>query len=308
MYQEVLDTFREDTLPDLDAVVFAALEYYEEHPSRVKIPALDEKFVVLGSQGAYTTGQLLYRGEDAVFGDESTYPDVLATHADRDVVVVISASGEKHAPEMVRYAIEEGYEVYLLTTNKKSRAADILDKEHVVVFPKLREPYTYNVSTYMGMLLAQSGEKAGAIKRNLEELLPALPETFLSFDAFCFIIPPQYEAMRGLFLAKFDELFGPKITARVYTTEQIHHAKTVVPSATECFISFGERNKEYGTGDTRVHIPLRESSGVVDLMAIGYAVIGEIQKQLPPYFKDNIERYVKEASRRFDSDIKVIVE
>ncbi|MBX2866888.1 hypothetical protein KTR10_02960 [Candidatus Kaiserbacteria bacterium] len=308
MYQDVLVTFREDSLPDLDTVVLGALEYFEDKPSRQELPAQDKKVLVLGSEGAAVTGRLLYEDRNAVFADESTYEETYEAHPDIEAVVVISASGSKHAPEMVKYAKERGSEVFLLTTAKSTPAEKLLDTEHVLVFPRLREPYTYNVSTYMGMLLSKTKEDAGAIKQHVETVLPALPENFGSFDAFCLIIPPQFDSLRGLLLAKFDELFGPRISARVFTTEQMKHAKTVVPSPTECFISFGERNKVFGTKETRLHIPLREHAGIVDLMAMGYAIIGRIQNQLPPYFKDNIEVYVKEASRLFNTKIKVIVE
>ena len=45
---------------------------------------------------------------------------------------------------------------------------------------------------------------------------------------------------------KFDELFGPMITTRVYTPEQTKHAKTVIDSDTELFISFGYENMLFG--------------------------------------------------------------
>jgi len=306
MYQDILENFREDTLPDLDTVVLGALEYFEKEKTRQIIPAKDQRILVLGSQGASTVGKLLYADSDAVFANESTYKDALRVHG-VSAVVVISASGSKHAPEMVAYAKKKGIETFLLTATKGSPAGKLLDTDHVTVFPKLREPYTYNVSTYLGMLLAKSEENAGKIKAHIERIVPGMPDTFASFDAFFLIIPPEFEELRGLLLAKFDELFGPRIAARVYTTEQAKHAKTVVPSSTECFISFGERNKIFGTPETRVHIPLSEYGDVAGLMATAYVVIGHIQKQLPPYFKDNIEVYTKHASKIFNTEIKTIV-
>jgi len=306
MYQDILATFREDSLPDLDTVVLAALEYFERDPSHKELPAQDKKVLVLGGGGAYTTGSMLY--DAAYTANESTYTTAFDTYTDIEAVVVVSASGAKHAPEMVAYAQKQGIETFLITTTRKSPAGKLLDTEHVHIFPRLREPYTYNVSTYLGMLLAKTREDAGGIKGHVETVLQGLPDSFSSFDAFTLIVPPAFESVRGLFIAKFEELFGPRIAARVYTTEQIKHAKTVVSSPTECFISFGERNKVFGTKETRLHVPFSETADVAECMALGYAVIGTIQKQLPPYFKDSITGYVKEASKLFDTKISVIVE
>jgi hypothetical protein len=43
------------------------------------------------------------------------------------------------------------------------------------------------------------------------------------------------------------------------------------------------------------------------MMAIGYYVIGQIQKQLPPYYKDRIAAYTKETSEAFGNTITPIV-
>jgi hypothetical protein len=42
-----------------------------------------------------------------------------------------------------------------------------------------------------------------------------------------------------MFLTKFDELFGPLMSARMFTFEQTKHAKTVVASEPELFINQG---------------------------------------------------------------------
>ena len=46
----------------------------------------------------------------------------------------------------------------------------------------------------------------------------------------------------------------------------------------------------------------------VAMMAIGYVVIGNIQKQFPPYYKERIETYCKETSEMFGSLISPIVD
>ena len=96
------------------------------------------------------------------------------------------------------------------------------------------------------------------------------------------------------------------ITGRVYTPEQTKHAKTVVPSERELFISFGYRNDLFGA--KRLFVPLPDNAGFGAVVATGYYVIGRIQKQHPPYFKDNIEAYAELASRVFNQTIRPLVE
>ena len=114
--------------------------------------------------------------------------------------------------------------------------------------------------------------------------------------------------MREMFLTKFDELFGSKVSARVCTPEQAKHAKTVVPSKTELFIGLGHENMLFGTQEQRWNIALPEGAGYVLMMALGYYVIGNIQKQHPPYFKQHIERYTQFSSTVFKQEITPVVE
>jgi hypothetical protein len=48
------------------------------------------------------------------------------------------------------------------------------------------------------------------------------------YDAFYLMVPPALDSIREMFLTKFDELFGPLVSARVFTFEQTKHSKTVV--------------------------------------------------------------------------------
>ncbi len=59
----------------------------------------------------------------------------------------------------------------------------------------------------------------------------------------------------------FDELFGPMLTGRCYTWRQTLHAKNVVESERELFISFGYDNELFGHEDARLNIPLPPNAG-----------------------------------------------
>ncbi|MCD5381748.1 MAG: hypothetical protein LR017_00350 [Candidatus Pacebacteria bacterium] len=308
--KQILDTFTEETLPDLDVVTLGALELL----GGAALPNIDtllsKRTLVVGSGNAGVTGRIIFDGVKALHADEGTYKQILSTAKESlDSAVLISASGGKHAVEIAEELKRSGLMVHLMTTNSKAEAAVFVDKDRWYTFPKNREPYTYNTSTYMSMLLAKTGESPAAILAFLmEDTARRLPDTLGQYDAFYCIIPPEFAAMREMFTTKFDELFGAKVSGRVFTYEQTKHAKTVVPGDNECFISFGAENTTFGIPGCRVHVPLPREVGCVGMMAVAYYTIGQIQKQHPPYYRDNIQNYTREASKLFGSIITPVVE
>jgi hypothetical protein len=220
----------------------------------------------------------------------------LATIPEIDGVVVISASGGKHAPGIVRTARGAGKRVVLITTTPDSPASrELADPADALVFPRNREPYTYNTSTYLGMILASTGERAediaSFIRQHFSEAIQ-FPD-FASYDKFLLVVPPQ--------------LFGRMIARDVETSEYMSHAVTVVPSR-ELFISFGVENTTWGDPAHRLYIPLPDTTDYGAIMAIGYYMIAQIQKAHPPYFKDNIVQYCETAGKAFGTTIFPIVE
>ena len=178
-----------------------------------------------------------------------------------------------------------------------------------MVFPKNREPYTYNTSTYLGMILARTRENPADILDFIKNTVePSLLRNFADFSSYTFIMPPEFEAERGMLRTKFDELFGPYILGRIFTSEEIKHAKTVVTSGDELFISFGVPNEHFGLPKNRLNLPLPEDAKAGAMLAISYFVIGKIQKAHPPYFKNSIVTYAEQAAKIFGHSIKPIVE
>jgi hypothetical protein len=218
-----------------------------------------------------------------------------------DGAVLISASGGKDAPAMARELLKRRIPAVLLTCNPQAPARELVSR--TIVFPKQPEPYTYNTSTYLGMVLARTGEDPKNILDHLKRL--KVPEDLGKYSAFFMMIPHQFELAREMFLTKFDELFGPIVSERVFTLEQTRHAKTVVESEKELFISFGEKNRLFGT--KRLDVPLPKKADYGAMLATGYYIIGRIQKQHPPYFRDNIEAYCKRASKMFGERIEPMV-
>lgn len=305
---DMLTAFTLDTLPDLDVAVLGALELFQKE----KLPVLDlgvyKRPLVVGSGNAEATGRILFEDSDAVFASESNYEQKLGAVPAIDSVVVISASGGKHAPSIAKRAQESGKQVALITNNPHAEAAEFVEPERIFVFPKNREPYTYNTSTYMGMILGQTREDAGSIRKFIAQRVDTLTmPDFSRYDKYFLIVPPRFSGIIRMLEVKFIELFGRRIARDVETSEYMKHAVTVVPSD-ELFISFGDENTAWGEPQNRLHVLLPEDAGYAAMMAIGYYVIAQIQKQHPPYFKEHIAAYAEKASEAFGSVIRPIVE
>jgi hypothetical protein len=284
-----------EKLVDLDECLVTALELF----SRVKLPKIENKVtnsLIVGSGNAGAVGRLLF---DGIHANESNYLKKLEGHKDIDSCVLISASGGKHSPEIARKVKKMGLKVTLFTNNSDSEAAKIADE--TLVFPKNIEPYTYNTSTYLGMILAKTGENPKKILDFIRSVeVPDLGE----YESYYFVLPDRFEGLREFFETKFEELFGPKIDGKAFSFDQMKHAKTVVESETELFVGLGVENEVFGDNRLNFEIPDWASYGLV--FALGYYFIGKVQKANEPWFKENIERYVKEASEMFGEEIKVI--
>ncbi|MBU1703843.1 MAG: hypothetical protein KJ922_00600, partial [Nanoarchaeota archaeon] len=247
------------------------------------------------------TGKIIFEKSDAVFADEGTYLTKLDAIPEIDSAFLFSASGGKHAPIIAKELKKRKKKIILITNNQDAMAKKFADK--TLVFPKNPEPYTYNTSTYMGMILGHTKENPKIILDHLKKL--KIPN-FKPYDSFYIIVPEEFENVRELFLTKFDELFGSKVTGRCFTPEQTKHAKTVVPDDKELFIGIGYKNTAFG--NHRVNFTLPKDAKAASIMAVGYYIIGHIQKQKPAYFKNNIVTYCKTASKLFSQTINPIVE
>jgi len=297
--------FDKSQIIDLDECVVNALNLF----AKEKLPNIDvsefKRILVVGSGNAAATGKIVFEKMDAVFADESSYEIKLKNIKDIDAVIVISASGGKHAP-IIAKAAKQKYKkkVILLTNNSNALAKKYADETHV--FPKNPEPYTYNTSTYMGMILAQTAENPKKILDFINKKIAKLKyPDFGMYKRYFLIVPPEFEGIINMLNVKFMELFGRQIARDVETTEAMKHATTVVPSENELFICFGEK-KSYGKDNFFVPLPGKADYGAV--MAVGYYIIGKIQKSQQPWFRDNIEEYTKKASKIFSQEIKPIVE
>lgn len=296
-------------MPSLDVVVTGALELFVE----TNLPAVPtfKKPLVIGSGGALVAGEVMYGNAAAVFANESNYKQILQSiHDIVDGVVLVSASGSKHAVEIAAYVAEHSATpLTLITNNATALAAEYVAPQRVLVLPKNREPYTNNVSTYLGMILAATGEDPSSILTHLNHISEQVAKTDLgAYQNYTFILPSETNAVSSLIRIKFEEMFEPRIHGRAYGAEDIKHAKTVVSDGSELFISLGVDNHHYGKESQRLHISLPAEAQAGTVMAVGYFIVGCIQNSHPPYFKESIAAYAKQASEVFGRQIDPIVE
>ena len=301
------------SLIDLDVCVMNALELFMASGTRFPKPDLARfrRPLVVGSGNAIATGNIIFDAQDAVFANEGTYEGKLDAVKDIDGVVLLSASGGKHAPIIADAVKARDLPILLFTCNPSPLARDKVDEVHV--FPSRPEPYTYNTSTYMGMMMAcMIGRPKAEAKKIKDHILnvvdPVLKKSgkrLGNYNAFYLLVPEQFDLIRVMLTTKFVELFGRRLGRDVFTWEQSKHATTVVEAPKELFIAYGRENTTFGK--ERLNIPLPKNPTYPAIMAVGYYVIGKLQAQKPAWFKRGVGPFAKRASEVFGQNIQPIV-
>ncbi len=284
------------TLPTLDEIVLQTLDFYiRTPPPTLDLSSYSMPFVV-GSGNALSTGKVLFSGKAAIFADESNFKATAAAY-DQAVkkglmtdCVVISASGEKDSVWEIELAKSLGLKTTLLTCKPNSTAATLADQ--VVAYKSIAEPYTYNTSTYLGMILSTTREDPSAIQKQIEALV--LPKGYTNYISYAFVLADPYVNVAPMIMVKGDELFGPHVMVRAVADGHARHAKFVHRWERELVISVGVDNTYFGDPNHRWHIALPEHVSYGTVMAMTYYLVGRIQKAKPPYFMDDIEAFCKD--------------
>lgn len=285
-----------DEIINLDKNVLLALDFFTKNPP----PFLDINIfnlpIVVGSGNAYNTGLIIFSEKAAIFADESNFKNLIATFEKAiqnnliKEAIIISASGGKDSVWEIELAKKYSLKTYLLTTKERSDASKIADK--IYVFQSIDEPYTYNVSTYMGMILSSTKENPAKIKNYITSL--SFPDNFTSYKSYSFVVPDQFMNICPMLDTKKSELFGPYLSIRAFSQGHARHAKFVIRSKDELVISIGKNNECFGDPNHRWDIFPPEYINFAGMMALTYYIVGKIQKSKPPYFKENIENYVND--------------
>ncbi len=295
---------KEVKLIDLDDAVINALNFLYDKKLPKFAFSKKKRYLVLGSGNALATGKILFNDCDAVFADESNYKEKYKNSLNLDCVILISASGGKHSIEIAKFLKNKRINKFLFTCNNDAPAKKYFNKKNIFVFPKLSEPYTYNVSTYLGMIFSKTKENPKDILKILNKSKKEISKiNFSKYDSYYFIIPEKFQEVREMFLTKFDELFGSKVTARAFTKKQTLHAKTIVQSEKELFVGF---NEKINFVKNNFHFNFSKKINYGLLVSLGYYFIGRIQKSNSDWFKRNVEKYCKKVSKRFNEKIKLI--
>lgn len=278
---------------NLDENVIRALDFFAQNqPPELDLGKFELPFVV-GSGNAYNTGLILFSGRSAVFADESNFETIIKSYAkviESGLIkqaIVISASGEKDSIWEIELAKKYGLKTTLLTCDANSSAAKIADE--VIAYRKIDEPYTYNVSTYLGMILSATKEEPKKIKEAIESL--KFPENFSEYESYAFVLPDKYLNICPMLDIKKSEMFGPHLSLRAFPQGHARHAKFVVPSEKELVISIDGENKYFGKPESRWDIQLPTEADFGMMMSVTYYIAGKIQASKPPYFKENIANY-----------------
>lgn len=294
-------------IPNLDKIVIDTLDFFAKNPP----PSLDVNSYnlpfVVGSGNAYNTGLILFSEKAAIFADESNFKKIISAYEQAiqnkmiTQAVVISASGGKDSVWELELAKQYGLETTLLTTKGESDAAKIADK--LFVFKSIAEPYTYNTSTYMGMIISSTGEDPSEIKDYVSSLI--LPQNFSEYDAYSFVLPDKFMPICPMLEIKKSELFGPKVSLRAFSQGHARHAKFVIRDKQELVVSIGKKNEYFGEPESRWDIFPKEEIGFAGIMALTYYIVGKIQASKPQYFKDNIVNYVSDyGPKAYGSETK----
>ena len=303
---ETLKEFDLNNIPDLDVVVEGALMML----SSTSLPDVSAPFkrpLVIGSGNAEYTGRIIFNDVDAVFANESNFEEAISKVEDIDGAVLISASGSKHSVNIAERLEELQKPVVLYTNNPDAPAGSFMEPKNIYTFPKNREPYTYNTSTYLSMILAKTKEDPRAILSHIESNSETGVD-LAKFNGFTFILPPDVALVAPMLRTKFDELFGTKLSPRFFVPEEIKHAKTIVRDEGELFVYVGMEQLGWGEEDKKIELPLVTNGGFVSALATCYHFIGQIQRAHPSYFKDSIESYCKDISEVFGQEISPIVD
>jgi hypothetical protein len=282
---------------NLDQAVVNALEFL----SKEKLPKLNLKDfsfpLVVGSGNAYNTAQIIFSKQKAIIADESNFREIILRYKDlinKKIIkeaVIISASGEKDSVWEIELAKKNKLKTILLTCSPDSTAAKLADK--VLVYPKTAEPYTYNVSTYLGMILSFTREKPESILNFLTKL--KLTKKISDFKSYSFVLPDEFLNICPMLDIKKSELFGPLVSIRAFSFGHARHAKFVIRDKNELVITLGkEKNKYFGEEKSRVQITLPKNTDFALILCLTYYLIGKIQESKPDYFKKHIKNYCRD--------------
>lgn len=299
-----------ETIPNLDQVVINALNFFDKEMPKFPKKIFSGIAFIVGSGNAYNAARVIFGDKAAIFASESNFKRIIRDYQpiiNKAIIkeaLIISASGEKDSVWELELAKKHGLKTILFTCSPDSSAAKLADK--VFVFNKLKEPYTYNTSTYLAMILGATQESPKKILKAIKNL--RFPRNFANYKAYSFILPDALADIAPMLEIKRHELFGPHLSIRAFSEGEARHAKFVNPWNKELVISLAD-NKFFGYKENRWEIKNVKFEAALT-MALCYFIIGKIQEAKKPYFRNNIAKYCLEGPKAYGkkSAFSVIVD
>jgi len=273
----------------LSEVVIDALQFHAGSTSPSLNLNQNESLFVFGSGNALPTGKVIFANYPAIFSDETNFKETIRKFPNTKKCVVVSASGEKHAPIMIDFLLNKSYDVHLITCSRRSSSADITPRKNVFFCDFIDEPYTYNVSTYIGMMRFVDNMNLLSLSNYLSSEIAQFANYLEKSKSYYFILPDQMSAIAQMVVTKLDEIFGSTLCGRCYTLSQTVHAKTVISNTDELFISLGLNNNVIGTN--KLNIPMKDYWSYIGFVSVAYYIVGCIQKFKGQKFFEYIESY-----------------
>ncbi len=187
------------------------LDYYVrqtlENLPRWEYPKMEIKKtagnIFVGSGNADNTGRILAREFGGAAFSVVDYQSFFVNCPEKDLnVYIVNASGGKDGVKMAQWLTENGRRPKLITSNPEPPAGEFLRPEDIFVFPAIKEPPTYNVSTYAAMLYGILKEDISGAAQRIESLpVPDLRKYKFIF----FLTADKYEPAGGAAKRKVAE-------------------------------------------------------------------------------------------------------
>ena len=186
----------------LDFYVIKTLEYLEKwNFPKFKIEK-NEKNIFMGSGSAACVAKLLAERFNGSTLNVSNYKRFFKKISKESTAstYIISASGGKDAVNMAKFLNKMNLKPNLITCNESAPAEKLCNK--TFVFPALKEPPTYNVSTYSSMIYWLFGENIKEIKSLIKNIkIPNLRK----YKYIFFLAADKYDTIAKMTSRKIAE-------------------------------------------------------------------------------------------------------
>jgi len=186
----------------LDFYVTKTLEYLEKwNFPKFKIEK-NEKNIFMGSGSAACAAKLFAERFNGSTLNVSNYKRFFKGISKESTAstYIISASGGKDAVNMAKFLNKMNLRPNLITCNESAPAKKLCNK--LFVFPSLKEPPTYNVSTYSSMIYWLFGENIKEIKSLIKNIkIPNLRK----YKYIFFLATDKYDTIAKMTSRKIAE-------------------------------------------------------------------------------------------------------